>query len=98
VLHKFGQGYPTSGVHVEMVLVGNIFLIDLIGSHAFRPKPDFRNEYNLMKEEKEERRTSGRVEQRIQIGTGLKIPQYDSLRAPRLPAFVVDVTRRQHDT
>lgn len=97
MLHKFGQGYPTSGVHVEMVLVGDVFLIDLIGSHTFRPKPEFANEYNLMKEEKEERRTSGRVEQQIQTGTGSKIPQYDSLRARRLPTFAVDVTRKQHD-
>jgi hypothetical protein len=98
VLHKFGQGYPTSGVHVEMVLVANVFLIDLIGSHTFRSKPAFRNKYNLMKEEKEARRTSGRVVQRIQTGTGSKIPQYDSLRARRLPTFAVDVTQRQHDT
>jgi len=98
VFHKFGQGYPTSGVHVEMLLVGDVFLIDLIGSNTFRSKPAFRNEYNLMKEEKEPRRTSGRVEQRIQTETDSKIPQCGCLHVRRLPTFVVDVPRRQHDT
>lgn len=33
---ELGEGHPTGGVHVKVVLVLNEFLVDLIDAHPFR--------------------------------------------------------------
>src|ERR1700742_1748530 len=38
MLDKLSEGDPTCRVHVQMVLVLNIFLIDMIGFDSLRPK------------------------------------------------------------
>jgi hypothetical protein len=34
MLDKFGEGNPSSGIHVKVVLVPDVFLIDVICFHA----------------------------------------------------------------
>ena len=104
MFHKLRQSNPTSGVHMEMGLVSDIFLINLVGPYTLRSKPIFKINIQIRKRMKESKQIApllllafSKATKRIQIETDSKSPQYDYPHVLQLQASDEDEIPRQHD-